>query len=96
MAGSLGGATFRAFGADYYNPDEAARARLAQIDDVLATLRTFDAKRTQHRATSKIIAAVGEVEALVADRKVRDVVFAHGEKGVLIRVVHKDILGVRF
>ena len=30
---SIGGAAFRAFGADYYNPDEAARASWAPTPD---------------------------------------------------------------
>jgi predicted ABC-type ATPase len=31
---SIGGATFRAFGADYYDPDEAARALIAARPDL--------------------------------------------------------------
>jgi predicted ABC-type ATPase len=53
---SIGGAAFRAFGADYYNPDEAARALRNTNPGISATEANSEAWRQGRRLLERAIA----------------------------------------
>ena len=85
---SIGGAAFRAFGADYYNPDEAARQMMAEdsgLNQTNANARTWQlGKRLLERAIAEKLdfAFESTLGANTMPRLLREA----ADKGVLVNI----------